>query len=263
MTDHISELITTQGIDLYRQDFNVNPADLWRQNDKPGRIGITEAKYVTGFYAYWDGLQKRHPGMLIDSCASGGRRNDLEVLRRAVPLLRSDYRFEPHGTQGHNYGMSLWIPFNGTGCSPDDPYRMRSHFCAGYGFGGPNNDPNFNYESRKRMNAEWRTVCDNFVVGDYYPLTPWSLEPDVWMAWQFNRPDVRHGVVQAFRHEKNTSATARFKLRGLDPGLTYELKISDVPAPVRATGKELMEPGLEVRLDQPASAATIAYHAAE
>lgn len=33
--------------------------------------------------------------MLIDSCASGGRRNDLETLRRAVPLLRSDL-LAPH-----------------------------------------------------------------------------------------------------------------------------------------------------------------------
>ena len=30
---------------------------------------------------------------MLDSCASGGRRIDLEVLRRAVVLSRSDYEF--------------------------------------------------------------------------------------------------------------------------------------------------------------------------
>lgn len=259
MTDHISNLITTQGIDLYRQDFNMNPSGYWRGEDKPGRIGVAEAKYAAGFLAYWDGLRQRHPGMLIDSCASGGRRNDLETMRRAVPLLRSDYRFEPNGTEGHNFGMSMWIPFNGTGCSPDDPYRMRSHFCAGYGFGGPNGDPNFNYEGRKKMDAEWRSVADNFVVGDYYPLSPYSISPDVWLAWQFNRPDLKHGVVQAFRHDKNNEPVAHLKLRGLDPSATYELKNYDEPTPARATGKELMDPGLEVHLEKAGSAATIAY----
>jgi len=53
---------------------------------------MTENLYVQGYLAYWDGLLQQHPGMLIDSCASGGRRNDLETLRRAVPLLRSDYQ---------------------------------------------------------------------------------------------------------------------------------------------------------------------------
>ena len=53
--------------------------------------------------------------MLIDSCASGGRRNDLETMRRAVPLWRSDYAFETIGHQGMTYGISFWLPYHGTG----------------------------------------------------------------------------------------------------------------------------------------------------
>ena len=53
--------------------------------------------------------------MLIDSCASGGRRNDLETMRRAVPLWRSDYAFEPIGQQCMTYGIRLWLPYHGTG----------------------------------------------------------------------------------------------------------------------------------------------------
>ena len=58
------------------------------------------------------------PACSIDSCASGGRRNDLETLRRAVPLLRSDYQFGHEATmpnQGHTYGISSWIPYYGSG----------------------------------------------------------------------------------------------------------------------------------------------------
>jgi hypothetical protein len=90
LTDHIDRTLTEQGIDLYRQDHNIAPLDLWRKNDAADRQGVTENFCVQGYLAFWDALRQRHPGMLIDSCASGGRRNDLETLRRAVPLLQSD-----------------------------------------------------------------------------------------------------------------------------------------------------------------------------
>ena len=35
LTDHVSDLLRTQGIDLYRQDFNFAPLDIWRANDAP------------------------------------------------------------------------------------------------------------------------------------------------------------------------------------------------------------------------------------
>src|SRR6202011_4144568 len=145
VVEHFDGLIRQQGVDLYRQDYNINPGGFWKAADSDGRIGITEIRYVTGYLAYWDELRRRHPGMLIDSCAGGGQRNDLETLRRGVPLLRSDYRFEPTGTQGHNYGISLWMPFNGTGVEPADPYVMRSHFCPCFAFGGPCLDPTFDF----------------------------------------------------------------------------------------------------------------------
>ena len=122
LTDHVDRFLTEQGIDLYRQDFNINPLLYWKENDAPDRQGITENLYVQGYLAYWDELRRRHPGMLIDSCASGGRRNDLETLRRGMPLgNRSDF-FTPSdgdlnyasGNQGQTYGLSSWVPFQGT-----------------------------------------------------------------------------------------------------------------------------------------------------
>ena len=124
--DHIDKLLTEQGIDLYRQDFNMDPLDYWRTHDAPDRQGITEIRHVTGYLAFWDELRRRHPGLLIDTCASGGRRNDLETLRRAVPLWRTDYILEPIGTQCCTYGISSWIPFHGTGVKEPNAYHFRS-----------------------------------------------------------------------------------------------------------------------------------------
>ena len=128
LVNHIDKIITDEGIDLYRQDYNIDPLPGWRSGDTKDREGITENKYVMGYLAYWDALLERHPGMLIDSCASGGHRNDLETMRRAIPLLRSDYLFEPVGQQGHTYGLSFWIPFHGTAYCPSNS----SH---GWGYG--------------------------------------------------------------------------------------------------------------------------------
>ena len=86
------QVLERQGIDYYRHDFNVEPLIFWRGNDAPDRQGITEIKDVTGFLRYYDELLRHKPGLLIDNCASGGQRNDLETMRRSVPLWRSDSR---------------------------------------------------------------------------------------------------------------------------------------------------------------------------
>lgn len=71
----------------------------------------------SGLYAFWDALLARHPGLIIDNCASGGRRIDLETVSRSIPLWRTDYRyFEPNGYQCHTYGLSFSIPFSQQPC---------------------------------------------------------------------------------------------------------------------------------------------------
>lgn len=59
MTEYISDLIKKQGIDYYRQDFNMDPMPYWVANDKPDRIGISEIRHIEGLYAYWDSLLAR------------------------------------------------------------------------------------------------------------------------------------------------------------------------------------------------------------
>ncbi|MCL1855856.1 MAG: alpha-galactosidase, partial [Clostridia bacterium] len=82
------------GIKCYRQDFNIigYVMDMWRNHDEPGRKGITEIRHINNLYQYWDMLLARFPGLWIDDCAGGGRRLDIELISRAVPLWRSDYQ---------------------------------------------------------------------------------------------------------------------------------------------------------------------------
>lgn len=259
LTEHIDKMLTGQGIDLYRQDFNMDPLDYWRKSDVPDRQGITEIRHVEGYLAYWDELRRRHPDMPIDSCASGGRRNDLETLRRAVPLLRSDYRFEPVGTQGHTYGMAFWIPYYGTGVFDTDDYVVRSHWCPWLGIG--RNEPRkqgLDWTKYHRMVADWRKAAGCF-LGDYWPLTSYSLDNSVWMAWQFDRPDLGEGLIQVFRRAESSYESARFKLRGLEPDARYTLTDLDAGRPQQFSGRELGEKGLLVTAPNRPSAVVILY----
>jgi alpha-galactosidase len=110
----------------------------------------------------------------------------------------------------------------------------------------------------RRMLREWRAIADD-LLGDYYPLTPYSLDTSLWMVWQFDRPEAGTGVVQAFRRDYNTVAATRYKLRGLDAAATYELRNFDAVGTTRATGHDLMTSGLAVHLAEAPAAATIAY----
>lgn len=196
--------------------------------------------------------------MLIDSCASGGHRNDLETMRRAVPLLRSDYIFDPVGEQGHTYGLASWLPYYGTGFINFDTYIFRSTMCPNTTLGPDVRRSDIDWPLLRKLIAQWRKVAD-YYYGDYYPLTAYSLDSDVWMAWQFDRPDLGAGMVQAFRRSGSPYESARFKLQGLDPKAKYRITNFDARGSSTVTGRELVEKGLLVNLATRPSAALIVY----
>jgi alpha-galactosidase len=261
--EHVCRFIKEQGVDLYREDFNIDPLAYWRNNDASDRQGMTENLHIQGHLAYWDELRRRFPDNLIDSCASGGRRNDIETLRRAVPLLRSDYKGNGSpevivANQGHTYGLAMWVPFHGTGEFYNDNYSYRSHLCPAM---GTCNDPNkkpVDWRPLKKALADWQAIGAE-LLGDYYPLTPYSLSEDEWMAWQFNRPETGTGVVQAFRHVNSVYESIRVRLQGLEKGAVYTLTNLDSPGSTEMTGRELSDRGLLVGINAPRGTAIIVY----
>jgi alpha-galactosidase len=67
LTNHIENLIISNGIDWYREDMNGNgPLTAWQNNDAANRQGITENFYVQNHLAYWDALLAMNPGLRID-----------------------------------------------------------------------------------------------------------------------------------------------------------------------------------------------------
>ena len=271
LTNHVDELLTQQGIDVYRQDFNMDPLDYWRGNDAENRQGITEIKHVTGYLAYWDELIRCHPNMLIDTCASGGRRNDLETLRRAVPLWRTDYQYEPVGEQCQTYGISFWIPYHGGGNVADasadyggagytavESYAFWSTCYPSINSAIDIRIKEIDYEALRKLHRQRREIVD-YYYDDFYPLTPYSLENNVWIAWQFNIPESGEGMVQAFRRPESETDTCIFTLHGLVPESDYKLITFDVAGEAVMSGGELMGTGLAIPIKDCPGAAVVRY----
>jgi len=239
MLERLDSLITSQGVDVYRQDFNIDPLGYWRANDAPDRQGITEIRHVEAYTALWDELLRRHPNLIIDSCASGGRRNTVDALRRSVPILRSDDQMQPIDEQCHTYGISPWVPINGTGVTMDTDYVVRSCFAPIFGIGADVRKP-VDWDRMRRLVGEWRELS-RCMLGDFYPLTPYSMDKKDWIAWQWDVPESGEGMIQAFRRDDSAESSLVVRLSGLDPKGSYELTDLDSGKAEKLTGQRLMD----------------------
>jgi len=85
MQETIYGLIEKNRVDIYRQDFNTSPADVWSALDRqnPERVGIAEMKHIEGMYKFLDEMRERFPNIGQENCSSGGRRIDYEMIARS------------------------------------------------------------------------------------------------------------------------------------------------------------------------------------
>ena len=261
LTDHVDSLIRENGITVYRQDMNIDPLVYWRSVDAPDRQGITEIRHIEGLYAFWDELRRRHPSLVIDNCASGGRRLDLETITRSVTLWRSDFAFDPEAGQCQTLGLGRYLLWTGAGINSADPYVFRSCLAAGLVlcWGNPNLAPPHDGALRERI-AEYKLLRPLF-HGDFYPLTSHSTASDAWCAYQLDRADLNFGAVLAFRRKESPVSETRLTLRGLSPQKQYEVKNHDNGICTSMTGDELLNQGLRIQISECPGSALLTYAA--
>lgn len=267
VTDEINAKIDAFGLGTgcYRQDYNIDPLVFWEANDATNRQGISESHYIEGLYAYWDGLRAKHPSMIIDNCASGGRRIDLETTSRATPFWRTDGPRDAVAHQCHSYGLMAWVPLSAISEDREgDDYEFRSSMCSSLCINWQHSGDgawwklpdNFPFDWAKKTLDQYLALRHHFLA-DYYPLTPYTQDQGAWMAWQFYSPETGEGMVQAFRREQSAYTAISLKLRGLNPDAVYALKNADTGAVTAQTGRALMDVGLPLAIDKQPGAAII------
>ena len=258
---YYGDFLEENGVDWYRQDCNIKPAPYWAHNDEPGRKGIKEIRHIENLYRFWDYLLDRFPEMVIDNCASGGKRLDWETISRSVPLWRSDYYHhdDPDGYQCHTYGLNYFLPIHGTGIRLPDKYSFRSSLSSTLIYNWKITEKGVSVLEMQERLAEYRSISD-YYLEDYYPLTGDGdlTGHDVWLAYQMHRPSDGTGIVVAFRREESAVDNCPVRLQGLSPEKSYELTYSDTGVSVIKTGRELSE-GFRLVLDSPKSSLLIKY----
>ncbi len=268
ITDLISSRIAEYGVDVYREDYNIDPLDFWRENDPPDRQGMTEIRFVEGHYAFWDELRRRHPGLWIDNCASGGRRIDLETCMRSVPLWRSDtncWAGHPEWNQMQSVALSQYVPLH-TACGwHPERYVLRSSATGGALCQFDYRNADFRVDEARDVIAEARENR-KYWYGDIYPLTQIGAGLGDFTIFQLHRPDLDEGMVLAFRRDECSYKGIILELQTLDPKAAYEVERVDErgeSTSYTATGRQLVEDGLEVRIPGKAESLLIRYRRAD
>lgn len=254
LTKRVGKILTDGHVGVYRQDFNFEPLRFWRQNDAPERQGLRENFHVQGYLQYWDDLLRDHPGLWIDSCSSGGRRNDLETMRRSVPLHYTDYGYgDTHVKLAFNRTLFEWIPyFKGATVTWDDiPEGTDRRFDQSLNRFGIHcglaamlyltidlNRDDYDFAMAREMVEVWRKAAP-YLYGDYYRHTPYAKKDTEWVAWQFDRPDLGSGMFQTIRLAKARKESLTIRLKAVDGTATYRVENPETGEVRTLSGMEL------------------------
>jgi alpha-galactosidase len=256
-TDRICKMLRENRVEMYREDNNCNAGRLWKHLDAvegDGRKGITECKFIAGHYKMWDDIiacTLSYGGCgFVDSCASGGGRNDLESMRRGVPLLRSD---SDRTTTALRLSMTTtfnkWIPFCGANTKEkarelaltggSDPYIWRASYLPSLNVDSQFvQDPDQDFGVLRFGLKEWRRVSP-YLLKEFYTLTPWHKERDQsdFTAFSYYDPEKEEGVILAFRQENCARSRLTVALPFGDPHAEYLLTDEDSGETVSAAGQ--------------------------
>ena len=259
-TDYLAGYITSSlqenGVTVYRQDFNFAPLKYWQKADAElygGRTGMAENRYVTNLYRYLDTLLADNPGLLMDNCSSGGRRLDLEMTARGVPLWRSDYNCDAsradilEATQAMTYGLSFWLPRYGTSYYTQDAYAARSSImpCCSTGDGA------------SEFIGAYEDLRDD-MLKNYFPMTKGGAKKNAAVAMQYGSAESGHAVI--YLREKLKDETVAVCFSGLYSDRLYTVTNLDDPTDVREmSGSQLMKTGMVVPVIETQTALLFGY----
>ena len=272
-TERVCKVLRENGIDMYREDNNSNPNACWRFQDEcegENRRGITECKVVNAHYQLWEDIitcTLSYGGCgFVDSCASGGGRNDLESLRRAVPLLRSDAdRTSTALRLSMTTAFGKWVPFCGANTKEkkgqldqkgtSDVYTWRASYLPALNVDSQFvQDPDQDFDTLRFGLNEWKKI-NPYLLKNFYVLTPWHSQEDKsgFTAFCYYDNEAAEGVLQLFRMEDCPESTLFVKLPFAEESLNYQLTDEDTREVTAYSGKQLKE-GVSFGFDKPRTA---------
>ncbi|MGG6309433.1 alpha-galactosidase [Paenibacillus macerans] len=243
--DFMTELLGTYDIAFIKWDMN-------RTVTEPGAVPLREhaeesvwVKHVAHLYEIWAELRRRFPHVEFETCAGGGSRIDLGMLRFADQAWISDNtdaRDRLTIQEGFSYAyspsaMMCWVtesPHGMNGRSLPLSFRFHSAMLGGLGLGA--NIARWSEEEiaeAGRYVAQYKRLRHLIAEGDLYRLA--SFEEGDLAAWQYISRDRKELTVFAFRQAQYFGASeTRLRLQGLDPEALYRVETPGAGLPEAA-----------------------------
>ena len=276
LCEHISNFIKDNKITWYREDFNMSPEYFWIDNETEDRVGMVENVWIQNFYYYWDYLLENNPGLNIDSCSSGGRRNDIETMKRAVPLHHTDfgYGYKPI-CQAFNETLSKWIPYykpflcvwDDTGSNYNQDERVDLDTFSKYSFInniGPMMAigwPSSIVEDKDRLDyvnnvitPMWEKASPIMLYGDFYAVSPADRESTGWTVHEWYDVKSGKGVIKSIANSECDIGELDIALKGIDADATYKFTNDETGDTFEMKGSDAME---NITLEQEAMSGAI------
>ncbi len=269
LTDRVKGVMKEGHVKVYRQDFNGDPFPLawWLQNDvEENRSGITENLHIQGYLRYWDDLLMDTPDLWIDSCASGGRRNDIEAMRRAVTLHPTDYGYGEHPVkQAFQKTWYEWTPFfrsipaawddedgnYGTGkphAHGFDSYTGHCAFAPATAFGAGAYDDEQTFRCASDFRALLRRAMPYTLDSDFFALTPVRKSNEDYFSIQFHREEHDEGVIQVIRNTRCEKESLTVHPITFDKDKQYAFDAPETGETFTVSGAQIAQNGLTFSL---------------
>jgi alpha-galactosidase len=257
----LDSFINEAGIEWIRFDFNIDPLPVWERIEGEGERGLRQIRHLEGLYEVLDHLLAAHPSLLIEGCASGGRRIDLETVRRCHTFWKSDETEDLPTLRTHITGGTVFLPsvaLNVNLLHAGPAFAFRSLFGGPLGIGARLSEwPEEVVELARREVALYKSLR-GYLLGNYYPLFAQPRDTTGWEGWQFHDAREDAGFAVILRLEDSRYGVAEVSLCGLKQELDYVVTDVDSGQEETRTGAALAG-GIAIALLEPAACRLLRY----
>ncbi|MDO4587333.1 MAG: alpha-galactosidase [Planctomycetia bacterium] len=261
LSNLIGQSIQSNGVGFYRQDSNgAGPLPFLEHLEKTDsrfidRKGMAENLYVQGYLTFWNNLKTMNPGLLIDSCASGGRRNDLDSLRMgAVPLHYTDVGyFDFINKQRYHDMLDQWFIYykNIDAHDWDGEKREYDFYKATVDLAPFTTLRPYLFEHNSATNrryVERFLQIRDLLVGSNYYLLEGGFRSDSWTVSQYHASNLNAGCLRVIRNEESPNQSLKIYLKEINPNSRYCFKNLDSGQIENISGRDLIREGFSISM---------------
>jgi hypothetical protein len=229
----------------------------------------TDVSYhaVRGYYSIYEGLRRKHPGILLEICNDGGRMVDFGSAAHGDYFSIVD-TYTPLANRQAFYDASFVLPpamleaYVDKGAAPSIGnflYALRSGMMGWFSVMQNTRDwtPEQHAAARQALDLYRTTLRPLIRDAQLFHIAP---RPDGihWDGTEYWDPGKKQGAVFAFRGSDPLQGEHRFRLAGLRQETKYHLHFEDgTTVDASMPGKELMTAGLPVAIAAPLSSEVV------